>query len=244
MKRKLRFFKTVVIKVCSIFALVTVALGGYAQKGQSKHFDEAGLFLGAGYYNGEINPSMPFYKPKLAIGLNLRHGFNERVAVSFQATRCKLEGADRDFSDDYRQKRNARFENELIELSFCGEYNFFPLENGSPTKFITPYVAGGLGITVASFPGQGLRACIPFGIGVKLAPKKGFTLAFDWKYRKLFSDMLDKISNDMYSLDFEDAAKQKSFLDNDDWYSFVGIILSFKLGDGAKGGNGYCPAYR
>ncbi len=243
MKRKLRFFKTVVIKVCAIFALVTVALNVNAQRNKNKHFDEAGLFLGVGYYNGEINPSKPFYRPKVALGLNLRHGFNERVAATFQVSRCKLEGADRDFSDDYRRQRNAHFENEVIELAFCGEYNFFPLEKGSETRFITPYVAGGLGITVASFPGQGLRACIPFGVGVKIAPTKKFTIAFDWKYRKLFSDMLDQISDDMYSMDFEEAAKQKSTLGNDDWYSFVGVILSFTLGGGNSGSTA-CPAYR
>ncbi|MBQ3655374.1 MAG: outer membrane beta-barrel protein [Bacteroidales bacterium] len=243
MKRKLRFFKAVVIKVCAIFALVTVALNVSAQKGKSKHFDEAGLFLGVGYYNGEINPSKPFYRPKLAIGLNLRHGFNERVAANFQVSRCKLEGADRDFTDEYRRKRNAHFENEVIELAFCGEYNFFPLEKGSPTNFVTPYVSGGLGITVASFPGQGLRACIPFGVGVKISPNNKVTIAFDWKYRKLFSDMLDQISDDMYSLDFEDAAKQKSFGSNDDWYSFVGVILSFNLGGGGNKA-GICPAYK
>ena len=38
MKRKLRFFKAVVIKVCAIFALVTVALNANAQRNKSKHF--------------------------------------------------------------------------------------------------------------------------------------------------------------------------------------------------------------
>lgn len=236
MKAKLRFFKAAVIKLCSIFALVSVVLDAGAQR----QFDEAGVFLGAGYYNGEINPAMPFYKPKLAVGLSIRHCFNERLAASFQASRCKLEGADADFSDDYRKQRNAKFENETAELSFSCEYNFLPFIKGSERNFFTPYVSAGLGVCIASFPGQGLRACIPFGAGVKFAPNRRFTIALEWRYRRLFSDMLDQIGEDVYSAEFGSAAKQKSFLCNDDWYAFVGVILSVQL----SGGHLKCSAYK
>ena len=236
MKAKLRFFKSAVIKVCSIFALVVTALNAAAQK----QFDEAGLFIGAGYYNGEINPARPFYRPKPVFGLNIRHCFNERLALSFQAARCKFEGADEDFSDGYRKTRNAKFENETAELSFSGEYNFLPLVNGSEKNFFSPYISAGFGVCLASFPGQGLRACIPFGIGVKIAPSRRFTLAIEWKYRRLFSDMLDQIKGDVYSAEFGKASKQKSFLCNDDWYAFLGVVFSFRLSGGQKA----CSAYK
>ncbi|MBQ5403154.1 MAG: hypothetical protein IIU11_02125 [Bacteroidales bacterium] len=245
MNIKLRFFKSVDTKVSRIFALVFFTVFAFVEtqaQQKSPAYDEAGLFLGAGYYNGEINPTAPLYKPKFACGLVLRHGFNERMALSFNAVRCKLEGSDKDFADAYRRTRNASFENEVTELAFSFEYNFLPLIPGSEYQFVTPYVAAGLGLCVASFPNEGLRCCVPFGIGVKIAPKKRFTLGIEWKYRKVFSDMLDQIGEDTYSAELGGASKQKSFLGNDDWYSFVGVVLMFRLG---KVDNiATCPAYR
>ncbi len=243
MKIKLNFFKAIIFKESLIFVLLMtiIPLSVFSQK--VKPYDEVGVFLGVGYYNGEINPTAPLYKPKLAFGLNLRHNFNERFAISFQASKCKLEGTDKDFNDEYRRIRNASFENDVTELAFSGEYNFLPLIKGSEYQFVTPYIAAGLGVCVASFPGEGLRACIPFGVGVKLAPKKGFTLAFEWKYRKLFSDMLDQINEDSYSTELGNASKQKSFLGNDDWYSFLGVVLSFDISKGQRSGI-TCPAYQ
>lgn len=248
MKAKLSFFKSVKLKVSYIFAIVLAALmlsgmDALAQRNKPTQFDEVGLFLGLGYYNGEICPNRPFYNPKVALGLNLRHVLNDRVGIVFQAIRCKLEGADKDFSDPYQQARNARFENEVVELSLQGEFNFLPLIAGDEYRCFTPYVAAGPGLTVAAFPGDGLRFCIPFGVGIKYCPNEKVTLSAEWKYRKLFSDKLDQISEDLYDLSGGSAAaKQKSFLGTDDWYSFIGVVLSFRLGNGNN--NAKCSAYR
>lgn len=236
MNRKLSFFINEKMKVSYIFAIALAALmhlpviRTYAQSSISKvaPYDEYGLFLGAGYYNGEINPSAPMYKPKLCVGFNMRHVFNERLALSFQALRCKLEGSDKDFASEYQKARNASFENEIIELSLHMEFNFLPLLSGDEYRCFTPYISAGPGMAIGSFVNEGLRFCIPFGVGVKYSPKKGFTLSAEWKYRKLFSDMLDGIPGDKYDMSFGDgAAKQKSFIDNDDWYSFIGVVFSF-----------------
>lgn len=246
MKAKLRFFKSEKPRVSYIFAIVMAAVmvlqtsGAFAQK--VKQYDEAGFFLGLGYYNGEINPVKPMYNPKVAIGLNIRHALNDRIAFAFHAVRCKLEGADKDFSDPYQKARNASFANELIELSLQGEFNFLPLVPGDPIKSFTPFIAGGPGMAVASFPQQGLRFCIPFGFGIKYCPNDRVTLTAEWKYRKLFSDGLDNIADDQYDLNFgKSYAKQKSTLGNDDWYSFIGLGLWFNMGGSTKDA---CPAFR
>jgi len=246
MKVKLRFFKAQKLKVSLIFALVMLACilplpdKACAQGARSQH-DEVGVFAGVGFYNGEINPSQLIYNPKPALGFNLRHVFSNRIGVSFQTVWCKLAGDDADFDSPFQQQRGASFENEVVEMSLQGELNFLPLIPGDDRHCFTPYVAGGPGLTVASFPGEGLRFCVPFGVGIKYCPNEVVTLSAEWKYRRLFSDLLDNIGQDYYDISFgENAAKQRSFMGNDDWYSFIGVVLSFKIGSR----HGQCQAYK
>lgn len=230
--------KCVAIVVTTMIFTINVSCGeAFAQK----PYDEVGIFLGGGYYNGEINPSKPFYKVQPAIGLNLRHGLNDRFAITFQAVRCVLKGDDADFSNEYQKQRAASFENEIIELSLQGEFNFFTLKKASDDQFVTPYAALGPGLIVGAFPGEGLQFCIPFGLGVKFCPKQKFTVSVEWKYRKTFTDMVDQIYEDQYDPRFGlNRCKQRSFAFNKDWYSFVGVVLSYQIfgGDGSD-----CRAY-
>jgi len=128
-------------------------------------------------------------------------------------------------------------------LAFSFEYNFLPLVKGSPTQCVTPFVAAGAGVCMASFPNEGLQACIPFGLGVKIAPLPRLCFSLEWKYRKLFSDMLDHIGEDTYAAELGGATKQKSFLGDKDWYAFAGVVISYQMSK--SGGNSrLCPAYR
>jgi hypothetical protein len=108
-------------------------------------------------------------------------------------------------------------------------------------RCFTPYVAAGPGLVLGSFVDEGLRFCVPFGVGIKYSPNETFTLSAEWKYRKLFSDVLDGITDDKYNLSYgETAARQRSFLGNDDCYSFIGVVLSFR--PNGKGAH-RCSAY-
>ncbi|MBR4325663.1 MAG: hypothetical protein IKP73_09080 [Bacteroidales bacterium] len=247
MKRKLSFFVAGMTKISRIFAFVIAIAVAYvperaaAQQCGNSNYDEFGAFLGIGYYNGEINPSRPFYRPKPALGLNLRHVINSRYAASFQAIWCALEGRDSDFTSEYQKWRNVSFKNQIVELSLQGEINFLPLEPGNDARRCTPYVAAGPGLVVGAFEREGLRFCIPFGVGVKFCPNETVTISAEWKYRKLFSDVLDGITDDRYNLSYgEGAARQRSFLGNDDCYAFFGVVLSFRP-NGAGSHN--CSAY-
>jgi len=246
MKSFLSFFKYRVQKVSCIFAhqkfavlkqiltilmVALVSAESYSQARDVYQFDEIGVVVGACYYNGEICPVQPFYKPQLAVGANIRHGFNNRLALSFEALRMKFVGSDSDFDNPYQNARNAKFENEVIELSLQMEFNFLPLVKGSQTHFVSPYIAAGPGLAVGAFPHEGLQFCIPFGLGVKISPTQKFTLSLEWKYRKLFTDMLDHIDDDLYDPQYGvEYTKQRSFLGNTDMYSFVGAVLSFQVG--------------
>ncbi len=250
MGKVLSFFKYCGCKVSSIFApensqimkrvvsiliILVISVSAFAQQHRKYQFDEIGLAVGTCYYNGEINPVKPLYNPQIAFGANIRHGFNQRIALSFEALRLKFVGADADFDNPYQNARNAKFENEVIELSLQMEFNFLPLVKGSKSNFVSPYIAAGPGLAVGSFPHEGLQFIIPFGLGVKISPTRIFTLSFEWKYRKMFTDMLDHIDDDLYDPKYGvEYTKQRSFLGNKDMYSFLGAVLSFQVGGSSQ----------
>ncbi len=245
MDAKLRFFKAQKPIVSYIFATVLLAVitvsaaDSYCQTSQH---EEVGLMAGVGMYYGEINPDKVLYNPRPALGFSLRHVFSSRLSVSFQTMWCKLQGSDADSDSPVQKARGASFCNELVDMSLQGEIYFLPLIPGDDRHSFSPYIAGGPGLAVASFPSEGLRFCIPFGAGVRYCPNDVVTLSVEWKFRKLFSDLLDNIGVDYYDMSFgEGAAKQRSFAGTDDWYSFLGVQLSFRMGSG-KGGK--CQAYR
>ncbi|GEM_PF-583278 len=254
----LSFFKYCGSKVSSIFApklhqalkqlsvifiLSMVSVGASAQHGRSPQFDEIGLMGGCCYYNGEICPVKPFYNPQIAFGAMIRHGFSPRFALAFEALRLKFIGADADFDNPYQNARNAKFENEVIELALQMEFNFLPLIKGSKNKYATPFIAAGPGLAIGSFPHEGLQLCIPFGVGVKISPTERFTATIEWKYRKLFTDMLDHIDDDLYDPQYGvEYTKQRSFLGNTDMYAFLGVSLAFQIS--STKGSKSCSAYR
>lgn len=114
------------------------------------------------------------------------------------------------------------------------------------------------------------QLAVPFGLGCKISLSKIVCLGFEWSYRMTFTDYLDDISGkyvDRVSLGAErgekavavadrtpelldpntlapyspnEAGAQRGNSNTKDWYSFVGISLTFKLN--MKGHN-RCDAY-
>lgn len=67
---------------------------------------------------------------------------------------------------------------------------------------------------------------IPIGLGVKWTPAKRWTFAFEWQFKKTFTDKIDRFNN-----------PQGSKLMNTDWVSLFGVTLSYRLMPAHK-----CPA--
>lgn len=105
---------------------------------------------------------------------------------------------------------------------------------------------------------------IPFGMGFKLSLSDNIGLAAEWGLRKTFTDYIDDVSTtyaDPYVLSSQNTPVAASLADRteyeegetpidktgmqrgdpttNDWYSFVGISITFRL----KAGGGSCPAY-
>lgn len=90
---------------------------------------------------------------------------------------------------------------------------------------------------------------IPFGVGVKVNTAKRIGINFEWGLRKTFTDYIDDVSGkyvDPILLESEkgpvaaalsdkslegvnNAGRQRGNSYTKDWYSFVGVILTFKM---------------
>ena len=73
---------------------------------------------------------------------------------------------------------------------------------------------------------------IPFSVGFKINLYKNLGLEAEYGFRKTFYDNFDGLN------DFTDPADY-GWLHNNDWYSFTGICLTWKIYNRLAG----CPAY-
>ena len=95
---------------------------------------------------------------------------------------------------------------------------------------------------------------MPFGGGVKIGVSENFNIIFEYGLRKAFTDYLDDVSMTYVGIpsEFNNITTELSdrSLDgpqaagiargdetNNDWYSFSGITLSFRIQGNTKGCN-------
>jgi len=135
-----------------------------------------------------------------------------------------------------------------------GVFSFNPkgqLKNGNYWVSLQPLRTEGEGMEGGSKnkPYKLVQVSIPFGIGFKANLTRKIGIGIEWGMRKTFTDYLDDVSGKYYNpalLSGENAAylsdpskgtdpnytnvgKQRGNSTNKDWYSFAGIVLSFKL---------------
>lgn len=212
-----------------IFAICQVT----AQNQKYKYFD-AGLTAGVSYYLGDINPSRQFYSPSPAFGGFVRYNLNNREALRATLSYITIKGSDRDFNNVYQQVRNASFSTSFSEISVAYEFNFLPYITDKRKRGFSPYLYAGLGYQafVSAPNNQGNFFSVPFGAGIKYAPTKRIGIGVEWGMSKTFNDNLDGVIN-------PGGESVKTLLNNNDWFSFAGFFISFRLNDKT----GDCPVY-
>ena len=96
-----------------------------------------------------------------------------------------------------------------------------------------------------------IQYAIALGGGFKIAINPSFSLIFEYSARKTFTDYLDDVSTTYPGNNLLDMTKEANYMSDPtgthlagdqrgdetkkDWYSFVGITLSFKLNNNTKG---------
>jgi len=187
---------------------------------------EAGGFGGVSYYQGDINPRKPFYRPGMALGALMKHNFAEHHCFRFYALYGQLAGNDLDFKNEYQQMRAHSFETSLLDCHIGYEFNFFPhIINRRKTAHSTPYIFAAVGYSFIISSNTGIatnHATIPFGVGWKYRFNENVSIGCEWGLRKTFTDKLDGLLNPG-----PDGSYSTSH--NNDWYSFAGVYVCIKV---------------
>lgn len=183
---------------------------------------ELGFFGGIAYYLGDINPNKQFYSSSVALGGIYRYNFNSRYSLRAGMLFSGLSGDDKDFNNSYQKARGASFDTDLVDLSLQVEFNFQPFwsPKRSKSQIMVPYVTGGIGYMASSSTSSSFT--IPMGLGLKTNLGGRWTAALEWSFRKSFTDDLDR-------LDDPNGLENNSLIHNNDWASFFGLMISYKL---------------
>ncbi len=197
---------------------------------------DIGLFVGASYYLGEINPGTQLInQPEPIIGVFIRKNFNKRYAFRLGLNYGYLSASEQLNTTDISDFRKISFSTSIIEASGFLEFNFFPYEIGNNNNsIITPFVFLGAAVfrvnpevesdsVSVSSAGSLIAPSIPFGVGVKLNISRNIGLTMEWNMKKTLSDLVDGLP-ETYSNSY-----QLSNTESKDWYSFLGITLNYKI---------------
>jgi hypothetical protein len=199
---------------------------------------DLGIYGGTTYYLGDINPRRQFYAPGIAFGALAKHNFTPHHVLRANVYYGQMKGNDLDFKNDYQQFRGRNFKTSLVDVHVGYEFNFLPyiISREHPTAH-TPFMFFGIGysLIVSSTVDDISRGHlnIPFGIGYKYRFNPFISAGVEWDMRKTFTDEIDGVGNPGPNGSY-------SRWHNNDWYSFVGIFITFRIFEESFS----CPAYR
>jgi opacity protein-like surface antigen len=188
---------------------------------------------------GDINHSRHFYSPSPAGGIIYRYNLNPRHSFRFSGIYTSLKGSDGDFKDSFQQHRNRSFKTSVIDLAISTEFNFRNYQPGNLRKDrYSPYVSAGMGyasvLSSTVDPPDAIAksaTTLSFGGGFKYNLATRWSMGAEWTFRKTLNDMLDGTENI--------GAENNVFFHNNDWYSIVGIFITYKIFNWRED----CPAY-
>jgi len=203
---------------------------------------EVGLQGGVAYYNGDINPALPFVMPQAAFGTLARYNFDKRWSVQLSYTHAKVKGDD--LISKAVKNRLLNFITTIDDISLSGEFNFMDYFTGSKKTAFSPYLIGGAGFFFYTPRGKragqlyDLRAlgtegqnvgyenrkpyksysfAAVFGAGIKYSLSKHLGVGVEWTMHKTFTDYLDDVSSTYYldatTLDPNDLTTAEYFSD-------------------------------
>lgn len=198
--------------------------------------NEIGVFLGGSNFVGDVGSTTYIAPEKLAFGVLYKWNRSPRHAYRFSYTQSTIAGNDRDSDETGRSNRGYSFENTVKELSAGLEFNFFDFNLHDYHTKVTPYIYSGLSYFLYDdlyiSGGQTWKEknsssiAIPMTLGIKSNVTPHFIIGAEVGARYTFTDNLDgsNPSNDnLKSLRFGN-------LNNNDWYVFSGITLTYTFG--------------
>ena len=227
-----------IIMSCLIFMMILVGMPKHA----GAQRNELGLMFGGAFYMGDLNPELPMVMINPGIGGLYRLNFNHHWSVRANVLYMRVEGNDRFIA--YNPDRNLSFFSDIYEFSLQGEVNFFRFQPGNLNYLMTPYLFAGAGAFMFNPKQVQLDGSIidlhnlnmnparennyelasyqlMFGFGFKLNVSRFITTGIEWGMRRTGTDYLDDVS-------------LRGNPKNNDWYSFFGAVLTFKINDPSR----------
>lgn len=207
------------------FILIPLALNGQRKS-------DYGVFGGVSSYIGDINPGRLLYSPLPAAGGFYRYNLHPRQSIRTNIFIGGLRASDKDFDNDFQQARDASFSGMVAEWAMQFEFNFFPYATDGKRWNYTPYLAAGAGISFINTQVFTYVPIIPFSLGFKVNVYKNLGLEAEYGFRKTFYDNFDGLKDLV-------PAEDHGWIHNNDWYTFTGISVTWKIYNKLAG----CPAY-
>lgn len=199
--------------------------------------NELGVYVGGSNFIGDVGATNYISPNQLALGAVYR--WNRSIRHSYRASLIysEFEGNDSKSDDPRRKQRGLNFTNKIIEASVGMELTFFDFDLHSGEKLATPYLYSG--ITLSNYKdnyflngvqtienGSSWAFGIPMAIGFKTTFIENFVLSAEVGARYTFTDAIDG----SYPNDTNHAANRFGNINNNDWYVFSGIILTYSFG--------------
>lgn len=212
-------------------ATILILLALPALPAVSQRTADYGASVGMVTYLGEYNPLNILYRPGPAAQFFYRYNFNPR-----QAVRANLMGG-------YLTPLGS----PIGELGATYEFNFFPYSTFRSRRVdYTPYIAAGAAFSAVYNQvavADGSKSfhpffSIPFSAGFKVNVANHLGVEFEYGFRKTFYDKFDGQYEVMTPGDTP-APVDQSWTHNNDWYSFMGISVTWKMYNKLAG----CPAF-
>lgn len=195
---------------------------------------EIGGSIGMVSYQGDFNGNI-FKNPQPMATLLAKYKFDPRRALALNVSYGQLKGSSKNAKTYYPADASVPtsttmplsydFKNTVVDAGLRLEYNFWPYGTGFEyrgAKRLTPYVAIGLGVTIAKADKTIFGANMPIGIGIKYKIADRLNLAAEWATHITTSDGLDGIK-DPYGI------QSSGLFKNTDCYSQFRLSLSYDL---------------
>jgi hypothetical protein len=242
------------LKRSFIVIFLLAALTGMAQRKRNFRQNEIGLFGGASYYLGDINPRKHFFPSHPAFGAFYRFTPNYRYAFRFGGSYGTVSASDSKSKEPDQLERNLSFRSRIIDAHAIAEFNFVDYRIGNERHYFTMFIFAGLGgcymnpqmkvngsyISLQSMKTEGqnhsysqIQMTMPFGVGFKWNVTDRIGLGVEWGPRKMFTDYLDDVSGSYSS--FTTAlipgipGAMRGNPRSKDWYFFYGFTLNLRL---------------
>lgn len=207
-----------------IAALLALVASVHAQT-EPEYKLELGGGIGMVSYQGDFNGNL-FKNPQPMFTVLAKYRFDPRRALALNVSYGQLKGSSTDAKTYYPLTTTYDFKSKVADVGLRLEYNFWPFGTGFEyrgAKRLTPYVAIGLGMTIAKADGKSATGVnLPIGVGVKYKMADRLNLTAEWAMHFTSCDELDGVK-DPYGIESSGLFK------NTDCYSHLRLTLSYDI---------------